>query len=148
MQEVAFDRTWLDFETNVARRNERDTALRDAGVDPDEFRQHLRVTEIGNETDTDEYRETQPFKGLTYIADFMTDFRPGLTACQFVRGLTVRWLQTGANLNESYSGADELAEILGIIFDFKWEEGECGLYFIDLPTTVDHDVAYFLEQVT
>lgn len=152
---MEFDRNYLDQEIFVQRRLRRDAALRDLGVDPEAFRVWQRDQEVGNETDSDEYRETQPAKGLHYIAAFLDDFAPGQAACEEVIRMTMGWLGVvdDAHTNKvewnnrigwyAYGGAEELAPILEICFDFMWEQGGFSLY-----TSIDElpdkgDIEYY-----
>jgi hypothetical protein len=126
-----FDRAYLEQETFVQRRLRRDAALRDLRVDPELFRQWQRRQEVENETGTDEYRETQPSKGLGFISEFMADWAPGVEACNEMMELVKKWIDAGANMGEAYSGADQLVPILELCFDFMWEEGGYSLYSRD-----------------
>lgn len=123
-----FDRTYLDQHSCVERRLRRDATLRDLRVDPEEFYNWQMRQEVGNETDTDEYRETQPSKGLSYISEFMADWSPGVAACNEMMELTKKWIDAGANMGEAYSGADQLVPILDLCFDFMWQQGGYSLY--------------------
>jgi hypothetical protein len=123
-----FNRKYLEQDTFVQRRLRRDAALRDFGIDPEEYRIWARDSEIGNECDTDEYRETQPSKGLHFIGGFLSDWAPGVDACYEMFELTKKWLAAGANMGEAYSGADELKPILEMYFDFEWAQGGYSLY--------------------
>jgi hypothetical protein len=123
-----FDREFLDQQTYVGYRLRRDALLRDNGINPDQFRAWQRVMEVDNETGSDEYRETQPAKGLHYIADFFDDWSPGVDAVYEQMELVKKWLDAGANLGEAYSGAAELEPILNNCFDFIWERGGHSLY--------------------
>jgi len=152
-----FDRKYLDLPDFASRRTARDNYLRDHGVDPGEFHVYQRDSEVGNETDTDEYRETQPSKGLAMISDFLADFRAGVEASEEVIRLTQKWMGVvddahvhKEDYNEqigwyAYGGAEELAPILRICFDFMWEEGGYSLYthLDQLPTVEELD--YFKE---
>lgn len=140
-----FNRDYLDQPIFVQRRLRRDAALRDLGVDPEEFKVWQRASEVGNECDTDEYRETQPSKGLSYIADFMADFAPGREAVLEMLNLTRQWLITSANVVGAYDGAAELVPILNACFDFMWERGGFSFYTVEeLPD--EGDVEYFKEH--
>ena len=132
---MEFDRAYLNQEAFVQQRLRRDASLRDLNVDPELFRQWQRQQEVDNECGSDEYRETQPSKGLTYIADFFADWAPGVDAVYEMMELVKKWLDAGANLGEAYSGADELVPILNNCFDFIWEQGGYSLYVprTDLP---------------
>jgi hypothetical protein len=130
---MEFDRNYLDQELQgrkpfVELRLRRDATLRDMGVDPEEFKVWQRDREVSNETDTDEYRETQPAKGLHYIAEFFDDWAPGVSAVYEQMELVKKWLDAGANLGEAYSGAEQLVPILNNCFDFMWQKGGYSLY--------------------
>jgi hypothetical protein len=123
-----FDRSYLNQQDFVQQRLRRDALLRDNGIDPEAFRDWQRTSEVSNECDTDEYRETQPAKGLHYIADFFNDWSPGVSAVYEQMELVKKWLDAGANLGDAYSGAAELEPILNNCFDFIWERGGHSLY--------------------
>lgn len=137
-----FDRDYLDQQAFVQLRLRRDAALRDLRVDPELFKVWQRDREVGNECDTDEYRETQPSKGMGYISDFMADWSPGVAACNEMMELVKKWIDAGANMGEAYSGAAELQPIMELCFDFMWEKGGHSLYTAidDLPdaSTVEY----------
>jgi hypothetical protein len=134
-----FDREYLAL--RQASRDARDERLEALGVtDLRAFMIHMKQSEIGNETESDEYRETQPAKGLHFIAEFLDDYRAGREISTEVVRLTSLWL---AEYHEAhmhpdewnkkigyylYAGAEKLTEILKICFDFAWEEGNIGLY--------------------
>jgi hypothetical protein len=128
-----FDRAYLDQELQGRKpflelRLRRDAAIRDAGIDPGAFKAWQRQQEVDNECGSDEYRETQPGKGLHYIADFLDDWAPGVQAVNEMMELVGKWIDAGANLGEAYSGADQLVPIMELCFDFMWERGGYSLY--------------------
>lgn len=123
-----FDRNYLDQPDWVRRRQNRDDALRALKVDPEDFKRRARQDEVDNECGTDEYRETQPSKGLHYISEFTADWAPGVQAMNEMMGLVKKWIDAGANMDQVYSGADELVPILNMCFDFMWEQGGFSLY--------------------
>lgn len=155
-----FDREYLDLPTFAERRAFRDGYLREHGVDPEEFHVWARESEISNECDSDEYRESQPAKGLAMIADFLHDFRAGKAASEEVIRLTNKWVGVVDDAHSHpaeyegktgvgwylYGGAEELKPILAICFDFMWEEGGSSLY-TPLTTVPDDDqIAWFKED--
>ena len=123
-----FDKQYLSQARYVLGCRLRDVTLQSLGVDPEEFRKWQRESEVGNECDTDEYRETQPSKGLSYISDFFADWAPGIPACYEMFDLVKKWFEAGANMGEAYSGAAELQPILEMCFDFIWAKGGFSLY--------------------
>jgi hypothetical protein len=143
-----FDRAYLDQQVYVGYRLRRDALLRDNGIDPENFKAWQRMMEVGNECDTDEYRETQPAKALHYIADFFDDWSPGVSAVYEMMELVKKWLDAGANLGDAYSGAEQLVPILENCFDFIWERGGHSLY-----TSIDQlpepsEMAYFKGELS
>lgn len=143
-----FDRMYLNHETFTLYRLRRDAVLRDNGIDPENFKAWQRMMEVGNECDTDEYRETQPSKGLDYVVDFMRDWNPGVDACNEMMELVKKWIDAGANMGEAYSGAAELVPILNGCFDFIWERGGHSLY-----TSIDQlpepsEMAYYKGELS
>jgi hypothetical protein len=50
--------------------------------------------------------------------------------------LVKKWIDAGANMGEAYSGAAELAPILGMCFDFIWAQGGFSFY-ADLDDDLD-----------
>ena len=153
-----FDRKYLDQEHFVKARAARDQALRDLGVDPEEYKVWSRNQNVGNETNSDEYRETQPAKGLHMISDFLDDYRAGWEVSNEVIRLTHQWLGVvdDAHTRQGvwnkkigwyvYGGAEELAPILTICFDFLWEEGGISLYQAINWLPEEADVEYFFED--
>jgi hypothetical protein len=101
----------------------RDQFLRNHDIDPQEFEMWAREQFIGNECGTDEYRETQPSKGLGMIAMFMMDLAPGQEACEQMIELTRKWLNAVDTKEWWYSGAEELEPIMDLVFDFEWHKG-------------------------
>jgi hypothetical protein len=145
---MIFDRRYLDQETYVGYRLRRDALLRDNGIDPDRFKDWQRMMEVGNECDTDEYRETQPAKGLHYIADFFDDWSPGVSAVYEMMELVKKWLDAGANLGDAYSGAEQLVPILENCFDFIWERGGHSLYTPIDQLPEPSEMAYFKGELS
>lgn len=123
-----FDRAYLDQKPFAELRTHRDAQLLNAGVDPVAFKVWQRQQEVDNECGSDEYRETQPGKGLHYIADFFDDWAPGVDAVYEQMALVKVWLDAGANLGDAYSGNEQLVPILNNCFDFMWEKGGYSLY--------------------
>lgn len=139
---------WTDRERFVNQRLRRDAKLRDIGIEPERFREIMREREIANECDTDEYRETQPSKGLSFISEFMRDWTPGIDACYLMFDLTKKWLAAGANMGEAYSGAAEYVPIVELYFDWVWEQGGFSIYseINELPDNTwigDEDMSIF-----
>lgn len=128
-------------------RMNRDDYLRSRGIDPDVFRKHMREAEIGNECDTDEYRETQPAKGLLMVAEALED--TGLQGEDYFRlvKLTAEWLGEVEDERSSYGGSEQLKPVLGMVFDRRWEQGYASLYqsSVDDMDTLAGDVDYYLE---
>ena len=122
---------------------------------PTAYKEMLRGAFVGNETDTDEYRETQPEKGLEMISnliatlgrvesrgnDLDVEVGPGFTfdghentgdtpsrreTLRRVLDLTRKWIdECGMG---PYTGCDQLAPILAIYFDVLWEQNEHPYY--------------------
>lgn len=90
---------------------------------------------VGNECGSDEYRETQPGKGLMYIYEWLElSWMPGSDdhVKNYTRNLRLiaDWMNELADKHEdpnakswevSYAGADQLAIILGHYHDDLWE---------------------------
>lgn len=111
------------------------------------FKAWAREAYIGNECGSDEYRETQPFKGLKFIADWAgivenasaygdaldPDRHPEVGVLPMLR-LVKSWLDkilwehsqdhTDEPWIKAYAGAEELEPVLGLVFDALWEAGE------------------------
>lgn len=69
----------------------------------------LREDFVGNECDTDEYRETQPSKGLGMVSEYFFDMPADTDMIQ----LTIAWLNTLAvPYDDPYTGSEELKPIL------------------------------------
>ena len=97
------------------------------------FRAYCREQFIGNECDSDEYRETQPAKGLGMIADWAHvkgTFGYEQAETEMLR-LVRDWINAMIGAHEgdhtaeswlyAYAGAEELRPVLGIYFDTLWE---------------------------
>lgn len=152
-----FDRDYLDQKFFVEKRNARDELLRNGGIDPVEFREWLRENDVENETGTDEYRETQPSKGLSYVSEFLSDYAPGGPAVLHMLQLTLRWLRVVEEARTypdeyakkhgigavSYAGDIDLKPILNLCFDFLWEQGRVGLYYDELENDL---IAQWMED--
>jgi hypothetical protein len=98
---------------------------------PKAVKDHARDDFVGNECGTDEYRETQPWKGFTFIADVLDDGGTMLWEDQLALLKEVRaWLDaiitTTENPNaepweHAYAGAQELEPVLTRIFNHCWQ---------------------------
>lgn len=85
------------------------------------FRTWCREQFVGNETDTDEYGETQPAKGFGYVAELFERTEDAKDADLLAEVLAwVTAIQTGGR----YDGADELQPLLARLFDLLWEANE------------------------
>lgn len=145
---MEFDREYIDQEIFVQRRLRRDAVLRDHDVDPEAFHVWGRQQEVDNEAGTDEYRETQPGKGLHMIAELLDDWFAGPTATMNVIRLTAVWLEAayqGFLEGHSYAGAEELAPILEICFDYMWELGGYSLYS-EIDSLPDEDTINYYKE--
>lgn len=95
------------------------------------FLAYLRDLYVGNECDTDEYRETQPAKGLEHIAAWASARADvlGFEASETTKMLTLvrDWLDAIVRIHGedhdadpwvySYAGSEELQPVLAIVFD-------------------------------
>lgn len=107
------------------------------------FRAWARDQFVGNECDSDEYRETQPAKGLGYAADCLDRLAAqGARHDEFAR-LTAVWL-TAKAAGGSYAGADALEPVLTIYFDVLWEAEEHPYFEWG---AADEWVSDYLEEV-
>ena len=102
---------------------------------PDVFCALSRELYVGNEADTDEYRETQPEKGLRHMESALAYATPE-EATELHR-LTVAWLASAgveATPESAYSaawdlqfgayeGADGLVPMLSLAHDILWRAG-------------------------
>jgi hypothetical protein len=98
---------------------------------PDAVRDHARDGFVGNETGTDEYRETQPSKAFTFIGEMMEYFADVAFTDEVLDALgeirnwleaidrTVRNPQSKA-WEVSYAGAAELEPVLTRYFNMAW----------------------------
>lgn len=113
-----------------------------------EFRDYMRSAFVDNECGTDEYRESQPEKGLAYIGELFILLRAGnrdpkqpilnntfstdVEIETHVLDLTQKWLAAmhkGYSEGEAYEGGwfvyagnEELVPILQLYFDLVWLE--------------------------
>src|SRR5215831_15885785 len=85
----------------------------------------LRELYVDNETDTDEYREAQPHKGLRHIAWALGVLGDDETVDE---GTARRLMALGAAWLDGYTGgysaAAECAAALTLVFDVLWAHGE------------------------
>lgn len=93
---------------------------------------------VGNECGTDEYRETQPEKGLSYIARWaeVRDTVLGYSSYGDLETLTLirNWLAAIVQIHGedhsydswsyAYAGAPELEPVLAAVFDTLWDNDE------------------------
>jgi hypothetical protein len=103
----------------------------------------LKQDFVGNECDTDEYRETQPAKGMRYVANLLELIEGMGTTEHKVIVLCEKWLH--AMLNDPmyegageaapvdggwpwYAGAKELTPLMELYFDYMWAKGEHPYY--------------------
>lgn len=107
---------------------------------PDQFKAASRDSYVGNETDTDEYRETQPAKGVQHIAAAHAHATPEqqrelerLMLAWLTDATGVEWsTQAAWSLEEekdgdphfgTYEGADALTPALNLAHDILWDAG-------------------------
>jgi len=124
----------------------RDALLKAKGVDVEAFRLWLREHDVSNECDTDEYRETQPSKGLLFVADYLADWGPGVNLCRNMIYLTLDWLGAYLAGDGPYAACEKLEPILQACFDYRWHLGAVGLYH-DHSEPDDELIAFYKEEV-
>src|SRR5215510_9142477 len=95
---------------------------------PEELKARSRDLYVGNESDTDEYRETEPAKLLSLIGSVAQEM-PGDKLQEMV-DLMAPWIAT---VHENggcadYAGAEEAAAIFALIHDHMWDNGEQPYY--------------------
>ena len=95
------------------------------------FLSYLRDLFVGNECDTDEYRETQPAKGLEYVAQWANTRNQvlGYSASELAPMLTLvrDWLDAIVQAHGedhsadawtyAYAGSEKLTPVLEVVFD-------------------------------
>lgn len=112
----------------IAREN-RDAMLVNLGVSISEFKAYQRQAEVDNECGTDEYGETQPYKGLAMLSEFFQDFPTDDGAALSMMRRMIAWLTAIVDENyERYAGADSLIDCLTFLYDLRWEQGYYSLY--------------------
>jgi len=105
-------------------------------IDDDKRKKRSREDYVDNECGSDEYRETQPEKGLHHIANAIKvlsyDADDDPRREQIIDG-TITWLQAYAKGDPkagwsppygAYSGNEELGPILEMVHDILWEHDE------------------------
>lgn len=98
-------------------------------LEDDALKAYSREAFVGNECDTDEYRETQPEKGLAFIHSYVERIMhtgyEGDLALERILGLTADWLKAYAHdiHDTAYAGAEQLTPIMAIIHDDAWARG-------------------------
>lgn len=105
----------------------------------------LRQSYIDNECGSDEYRETQPAKGLGFIArgaELLAD-QDNYEKLYELTELAAKWLASRPN-KTAYQGNELLEPVLALVFDAYWAAGEnpYGLSEEDM----DEDLAWQKEQ--
>jgi|SRR5262245_57761201 len=106
---------------------------------PEEFKAHSRDLYVGNEADTDEYRETEPRKLLALVAAESENLEG--EALKTLVSLTASWLQAVAQQwgeygsgpepeasHPAYAGTEAAAAVFGFIHDQMWDRGEHPYY--------------------
>jgi hypothetical protein len=98
----------------------------------EEQKAYIRDSFVENECDTDEYRETQPVKGMNYYAQLLEMTEDGSPEEQkelielglaWHKAMVDHWGEPGWR-SLGYAGADELRPILTKLFDLMWSQGE------------------------
>lgn len=88
------------------------------------LRAYAREQFVGNECDSDEYGETQPAKGFSYIADWFESLRPNYPEEDVLREI-ITWVEALADEpGGRYAGAEQLQPVLARYFDFLMESGQ------------------------
>lgn len=90
---------------------------------PDELKPRSRDFYVGNESDTDEYGETQPGKLLALIGAVVEQMDGD--AVRQLTALAAPWLTAcAAGDCGRYEGAEESAPVFAFIHDWMWDRGE------------------------
>lgn len=108
------------------------------------FKAYCRDSFVGNECGSDEYRETQPAKGFSYIADWLEGIHPNYLDPEAL-DLIALWTRALADdPGASYGGADELAPVLARYFDYLWENDRHP--YSEVSEIAQYELAWFLEE--
>ena len=99
-------------------------------------KKYLREAFIGNETDTDEYRERWPEKGFDFLSEIfestrfpygpilntITDAGPENLA---LLDATITWLEAFRGEGACrYAGSDDASKVCGLVFDILWSQNK------------------------
>jgi len=92
----------------------------------------LKESYIANECHSDEYRETQPFKGVRHIASAIEMLENDADARKAAELLNIasNWCLEVTGDGDGYAGADSLEKVLEKVFDV-FKEHEEHPYFDD-----------------
>ena len=102
------------------------------------YKEQFRSWYVGNECGSDEYRETQPGKGLLHAANAMDLLETGEEQVELLK-LVRDWINAIENQllhdknrygwrHVGYCGAEELQPVLARVFDILWAHGEHPYY--------------------
>ena len=101
---------------------------------PEDLKIRSREEFVGNECDTDQYRETQPMSGLSRAADLL-EYLYGASdqRFQYAWALVQKWVDAAGH---NYEGCDEAVPLYELIHDVLWEQGKHP-YYGDLQELTD-----------
>jgi len=107
---------------------------------PEELRARSRDAYVGNETDTDQYGETQPSAGVGVAAAIMT-LLPEFTNEADLAWTEIQAWVAAADDPHNYDGADEAATMYARYHDLMWDRGEHPYYndLAELKEMLDDD---------
>jgi len=104
------------------------------------YKQQMKERFTGNECGSDEYRETQPGKGLFMVSGavdmLIHDTSPGEAQVELLRLVNAWFIAIEREMDTNrfgwsgigYAGADALVPVLERVFDIYWEHGEHPYY--------------------
>ena len=106
------------------------------------FKEFCRESFVDNECGSDEYGETQPAKGMTYIAGWLESIHPERLDPEAVVEIAdwVRSCATGGR----YDGSAELVPVMERYFDWLWEMGDHPYSVVE--EIEQYELAWFLES--
>lgn len=108
------------------------------------FKAYCREQFVGNECGSDEYRETQPAKGMGMIANWFDQIHPEYPEGEAFEEIE-KWVAAlAADAGGSYAGADELVPVLARYFDSLWER---DLHpYSAVEEIAQYELQWFLED--
>lgn len=108
------------------------------------FKAFCRESFVENECGSDEYRETQPAKGMGMIANWLEGIHPEYLGSEALDEIAAWVSALASEPGSSYGGADQLVPVLGRYFDWLWEMGDHP--YSEVSEIDQYELQWFLES--